>query len=94
MIRYGELANRQDDRQVKSNSGRLASLITIVGLLSFHWLAIYTFSNQVQQLNSSIVKSLDVISISLIMSAILVSQVAIKTLGKFFDRLTLKPIIN
>ena len=90
VIRYGELANRQDDRQVQSNTGRWASVITIVGLLSCHWLAIYTFSNQSGALTPTIDKALTIIGLCLIVSAILVSQVAIKTLGKFFDRLTIK----
>lgn len=65
-------------------------MITIVGLLSVHWLTLYTFSLQQQTLNAAVDQCLTVTGIALICSAILVSQVAIKTLGKFFDRLTIK----
>ena len=34
VVWYGKLANRQDDRQVQSFSGRLSSLITIIGLIA------------------------------------------------------------
>ncbi|OYE04270.1 methyltransferase family protein [Nostoc sp. 'Peltigera membranacea cyanobiont' 232] len=90
VIRYGQLANRQEDRQVQATSGRVASLITVVGLLSVHWLTLYTFSLQDQTLNTSVNQYLTVIAIALVFAAIFVSQVAIKTLGKFFDRLIIK----
>ncbi|MEH2068419.1 MAG: isoprenylcysteine carboxylmethyltransferase family protein [Nostoc sp.] len=90
VVRYGQLASRQEDRQVQATSGRVASVITIVGLLSVHWLTLYTFSLQQQTLNAAVDQCLTVTGIALICSAILVSQVAIKTLGKFFDRLTIK----
>ncbi|NET09976.1 MAG: isoprenylcysteine carboxylmethyltransferase family protein [Symploca sp. SIO2B6] len=90
VVRYGQLANRRDDRQVQATSGRLASLVTVLGLVGFHWLALYTFSLQTQPLNSILEQGLTVMAISLVGAAILVSQIAIKTLGKFFDRLTIK----
>lgn len=90
VVRYGKLANREEDRQVQNTSGRLASLITLVGLVSFHWLSLYTFSLQNQTLNLTVVNFLTFIGISSVFAAILVSQIAIKTLGKFFDRLTIK----
>ncbi|MEH1884284.1 isoprenylcysteine carboxylmethyltransferase family protein [Nostoc sp.] len=90
VIRYGQLANRQEDRQVQATSGRVASLITVVGLLSVHWLTLYTFSLQDQTLNTSVNQYLTVIAIALVFAAIFVSQIAIKTLGKFFDRLIIK----
>ncbi|WP_392533911.1 methyltransferase family protein [Nostoc sp. C117] len=90
LIRYGQLVSRQEDRQVQATSGRVASLITVVGLLGVHWLTLYTFSLQDQTLNTSVDLCLTVIAIALVCAAIVVSQVAIKTLGKFFDRLTIK----
>ena len=90
VVRYGQLANRREDRQVQATSGRIASLISVVGLLGCHWLTLYTFSLQDQRLNSTLDQGLTVIAISLVWAAILVSQIAIKTLGKFFDRLTIK----
>jgi protein-S-isoprenylcysteine O-methyltransferase Ste14 len=88
VVRYGQLASRQEDRQVQATSGRIASVITVIGLVGVHWLAIYTFS-----LDDRIVtldRFLSAIAIILVCAAILVSQVAIKTLGKFFDRLAIK----
>ena len=90
VVRYGQLASLQEDRQVQASSGRAASLITVVGLPSVHWLTLYTFSCQDQTLNIAVDRGLTVIALVLICAAILVNQVAIKTLGKFFDRLTIK----
>jgi protein-S-isoprenylcysteine O-methyltransferase Ste14 len=90
VIRYGQLASRQEDRQVQATAGRLASLITVFGLLGVHWLAIYTFSLRNQLPDSLVGQAWTGMAIALIFAAIIVSHVAIKTLGKFFDRLTIK----
>jgi protein-S-isoprenylcysteine O-methyltransferase Ste14 len=90
VIRYGQLASRQDDRQVQATSGRIASLVTVIGLLGVHWLALYTFSLPSPMINELAEKDLTGVAIALIAAAILVSQTAIRTLGKFFDRLTIK----
>lgn len=90
VIRYGELANRQEDRQFQAKSGRLASIITITSLIGFHWLTIYTFSRQNHQFHSTTNQYLTLIGISLVCVAIIISQIAIRTLGKFFDRLIIK----
>jgi protein-S-isoprenylcysteine O-methyltransferase Ste14 len=90
VIRYGKLVSRQEDRQVQTTSGRIASVVTIVGLLGVHWLSLYTFSLPSQVANTASNQFLVGIAIALIFGAILVSQVAIKALGKFFDRLAIK----
>jgi protein-S-isoprenylcysteine O-methyltransferase Ste14 len=90
VIRYGELADRKEDLQVKETSGRIASLITVLGLLGVHWLGIYTFSMQTSSFNLTFDRLSTISAIGLIFSAILVSQIAIRTLGKFFDRLIIK----
>ncbi len=90
VIRYGELVSRQEDLQVKETSGRIASLVTVVGLLGVHWLAVYTFSTQSEISSSLLSQCLNALGITLIFASISVSQVAIRTLGKFFDRLTIK----
>ncbi len=90
VVQYGKLANRKDDRQVQATSGRLASLITIAGLISFHWLSLYSFSLSNIEFDPVIDRYLISIGISLVCVGIIVSQVAINTLGKFFDRLTIK----
>jgi protein-S-isoprenylcysteine O-methyltransferase Ste14 len=90
VVRYGELVNRTEDLQVKETSGRIASLITVTGLIGVHWLTIYTFSIRAESSNAILNGAISAIAISLIISAILVSQIAIRTLGKFFDRLAIK----
>ncbi len=90
VIRYGELASRQEDLQVKETAGQIASLVTVVGLVGVHWLTIYTFSLQASAMSSTLDRLLSAIAIILIFAAIGISQVAIGTLGKFFDRLTIK----
>jgi protein-S-isoprenylcysteine O-methyltransferase Ste14 len=97
VIRYGDLVDRSEDRQVKNTGGQVASLITVVGLVGVHWLAIYTFATQdrvADIVTDRYVVRIDrlysIAGLMLIVAAIIVSQVAIKTLGKFFDRLTIK----
>lgn len=90
VVRYGQLTSRQADRQAQTAFGRLVSLITVVGLLSAHWVVVYTFSLQDHTLNTVVDHCLIVFAIALISTAIWVNQIAIKTLGKFFDRLTIK----
>jgi protein-S-isoprenylcysteine O-methyltransferase Ste14 len=85
-VRYGKLASRSEDKQVKNASGKFAYMVLPVGLLGVHWLAIYDFS---QSENPNMIL-LSTLSITLIVTAIILSQVAIRTLGKFFDRLTIK----
>ncbi|MEM6445576.1 MAG: isoprenylcysteine carboxylmethyltransferase family protein [Cyanobacteria bacterium P01_D01_bin.123] len=90
VVQFGQLADRQDDRQVRDVSGRIASLFTIVGLVGFHWLSLYTLSQQEYSSIPALDSGLTAIAMILILAAIVVSQVAIRTLGKFFDRLTIK----
>lgn len=54
VVRYGQLANRQENRQIQGISGRIASIITVIRLLGIHWLSLYTFSLQDQTLNPTI----------------------------------------
>jgi len=90
VLRYGELVDRTRDEQVKETGGQVAALITTLGLLGFHWLAVYEFA----QRSATPFSLLDGFWIGsgllLIGSGIAVSQVAIRTLGKFFDRLVIK----
>ncbi|NJO99105.1 MAG: hypothetical protein HC764_26525 [Pleurocapsa sp. CRU_1_2] len=89
VVRYGDLVERDKDLQVKQTSGRIAALVTAIGLVCVHWLTIYTFATD----NSNTVlvdRTATIVGASLIAAAIIISQVAINTLGKFFDRLTIK----
>ncbi|MGL4758410.1 MAG: methyltransferase family protein, partial [Patescibacteria group bacterium] len=79
-----------EDRQVKNLSGRIASFIGILGIITVHWLAIYEYSNSIHKemyLNHIL---FSIIGISLVISGIILNQIAVKTLGVFFDRLIIK----
>ncbi|MDJ0534446.1 MAG: isoprenylcysteine carboxylmethyltransferase family protein [Xenococcaceae cyanobacterium MO_207.B15] len=88
--KWGNLAKRSEDRQVKSLSGRIASFIGIFGLLAVHWLAIYESSGLFNQKISLTNIVFIIIGICLVISGIIVNHIAVKTLGKFFDRLVIK----
>lgn len=92
---YGNLAKRSDDEQVKSYSGRWALAVFLVGIFSVHWLAIYEFSRLSEDRGettaiafSSIYTNIAILAT---ISAIAIVQTAIKQLGAYFDRLTVKP---
>ncbi|MCB0115372.1 MAG: isoprenylcysteine carboxylmethyltransferase family protein [Caldilineaceae bacterium] len=86
VVRHGDLAQRKEDRQVRGRSGRLAFVGGAVGLLFAHWLALYTFSLQSGQ--GSIAWS--IIGLTMLGLAFVVNQLAVRTLGRFFDRLTIQ----
>ncbi len=90
VVRYGQLANSEEDRQIQATSGRLASLLVVIGLPGVHWLSLYTFSLQNQTLNETVELALSVAATTSVGAAIVINQVAIRTLGKFFDRLAIK----
>lgn len=85
-MRFGKLSDRSSDKQVQRSSGRLAGIIAISGLISVHWLALYEFSARVDGVSMP----LTTVSMTMISAAIVLSQVAIRTLGRFFDRLTIQ----
>jgi protein-S-isoprenylcysteine O-methyltransferase Ste14 len=86
-VRYGKLASRSEDKQVKNASGKFAYIVLPVGLFGVHWLTIYEFSQSTAHSNLMLFSTLAITSI---VAAIILSQIAIRTLGKFFDRLTIK----
>ena len=88
--KYGNLAKRSEDKQIKTLSGRFASIVAIIGFGGFHWLAIYDYSRCQTSLSSKTNILFSVIGVSLISSAIVINHIAVKTLGKFFDRLIIK----
>ncbi len=90
VFRHGDLASRDRDLQVKQTAGKIAAIVTIFGLVGVHWLAIYTFAT-VDRVPDLVLDRLFAIGgFSLIGAAIILSQIAIRTLGKFFDRLIIK----
>ncbi|MGK7873948.1 MAG: isoprenylcysteine carboxylmethyltransferase family protein [Xenococcaceae cyanobacterium] len=90
-LKYGELVQRSEDEQLKHLSGILALLVLIIGLLGVHWLAIYDFSRSQYLESSAADLASDTVAILLIISSIIINQAAVRILGKFFDRLTIKP---
>ncbi|MEN1729018.1 MAG: isoprenylcysteine carboxylmethyltransferase family protein, partial [Pseudomonadota bacterium] len=92
VVWHGKLAHRANDRQVQSRSGRMASALSIIGLIAFHWLSIYGYAagHRLADEETALAPFLLILAISMILIAMLISQVAIRTLGTFFDRLTIK----
>ncbi|NET36667.1 MAG: isoprenylcysteine carboxylmethyltransferase family protein [Cyanothece sp. SIO1E1] len=90
VVRYGELTSPAADEQVKNPTGRVASSVTLIGLLGVHWLGLYNFAHLNWGAHKAVEPFLPAVAIGLIGLAILVNQLAIRTLGKFFDRLTIK----
>ena len=88
--KFGNLAKRSEDKQIKSLSGRVASFVSIFGLIGCHWLAIYESTKFINNHFSVTNLVFTIIGISLAIAAIIVNQIAVKTLGKFFDRLVIK----
>ncbi|MEM9567732.1 MAG: isoprenylcysteine carboxylmethyltransferase family protein [Cyanobacteria bacterium P01_E01_bin.34] len=90
VARFGKLAQRDDDEQVQNSGGQLAAILTVCGLLGVHWLAMVEFAfSQIDPI--ALVSSISTwIGFGLMAIAIVLGQVAIRTLGKFFDRLTIK----
>ena len=88
--KFGNLAKKSEDLQNKSLSGRLASLVAIIGLGGVHWLAIYDYHLCQGQGSSLMSLTFTVMGISLIVAAIIINQIAVTTLGQFFDRLIIK----
>lgn len=87
VVRFGQLADRSRDEQVRESAGRLASVLTVIGLLGVHWLAIVEFAHADRAVANL---ALDGLALVLLVAAIVTSQIAIRSLGQFFDRLTIK----
>jgi protein-S-isoprenylcysteine O-methyltransferase Ste14 len=85
-LQSGNLATRSEDRQVQQKSGRLAMLVQVLGLVGVHWLGVYDFSGQ--EITGHLAWNAS--AILFILGAIAVNQIAVRTLGRFFDRLTIQ----
>lgn len=86
VLRHGKLADREQDRQVQDRSGRAVGIVSLVGLIGVHWLALYEFSHSDGAGFSFVVG----VAVVLVVVALVLSQSAIRTLGRFFDRLTIQ----
>jgi protein-S-isoprenylcysteine O-methyltransferase Ste14 len=90
-IVYGKLISRQDDRQFQTFKSASPFAIALFTILGIHWLAIYDFS-LCQTIDRDLLSMVLAIVGSLTIAiGISINQFAIKTLGQFFDPLTIKP---
>ncbi|MEL7083954.1 MAG: isoprenylcysteine carboxylmethyltransferase family protein [Cyanobacteria bacterium J06597_1] len=90
VARFGKLAQRDDDEQVQNSGGQLAAILTVGGLLGVHWLAMVEFAfSQIDPI-ARVINISTWVGFGLMAIAIVLGQIAIRTLGKFFDRLTIK----
>lgn len=92
-MQHGELAARKDDRQVKSRAGRWSFAVQLLGLGAAHWLALYDFAGRFTGLTADGAYGNSVwtaVAGGLIVTAFAVNLVAVKELGRFFDRLVIK----
>jgi protein-S-isoprenylcysteine O-methyltransferase Ste14 len=84
--RYGKLSKTQEDAQLKETSGLVILAGLLVAFFVIHWWAIYDFSRL-----TSLKNLWQGIGIFMIVLAIIVNQLAIRTLKGLFDRITIKP---
>jgi len=83
--KHGRLTPRQRDAQVKSVYGAIAYPLQFLGLGGAHWLAIYDYSHcqSPQWVWSGL-------GLMLMLAAIAVNRLAVKELGRFWDRLVIQ----
>lgn len=84
--RYGKLSRTKEDAQFKEFSGLVVLAGQFIAFLAIHWGAIYDFSRL-----SSTETFWQVLGIIVVVLAIAVNQLAIRTLKGLFDRITIKP---
>jgi protein-S-isoprenylcysteine O-methyltransferase Ste14 len=84
---HGKFAKRKDDRQFQS--GRYFFLVQVFGLLGVHWLAPFELSRSTS-FPTPVHRAFGVIGVVLMVLGIVMNRSAIGTLGKFFDKLTIK----
>jgi len=87
VVRFGQLVDQSKDEQVQETACRIASVLTAICLVGVHWLAVFDFARG-NAASSNLM--FDGLSVVLLATAVVVSQTAIRTLGQFFDRLTIK----
>ncbi|MFB2934844.1 isoprenylcysteine carboxylmethyltransferase family protein [Aerosakkonemataceae cyanobacterium BLCC-F154] len=84
--RYGKLSKTQEDAQFKESAGLVILAGQFIAFLAIHWWAIYNFSRL-----SKTETFLQVIGMIIVVLAIIINQLAIRTLKGLFDRITIKP---
>lgn len=85
--RYGGLVKREEDAQLRDTRGQWLSAIMLFGLIGVHSLAIYEFS----LLDTRRDRIISLFGVVAIIAAIILSQIALKSLGNFFDCIVIKP---
>ncbi|MFB2833774.1 methyltransferase family protein [Floridanema evergladense] len=84
--RYGKLSRNQEDAQFKDFTGLAILAGQFIAFLVIHWWAIYDFSR-----SPTTTTVWQAIGIIILVSAIVINQLAIRTLKGLFDRITIKP---
>jgi protein-S-isoprenylcysteine O-methyltransferase Ste14 len=87
-VRHGEFEDRKRDRQIRSTAGKIAALVTAPGLLLAHWVSLHGLSLAPQSTGS--VTPTAAAGVTLALLGLGVNVHATRTLGRFFDRLTIK----
>ncbi|NTW48955.1 MAG: isoprenylcysteine carboxylmethyltransferase family protein [Chlorobiales bacterium] len=89
-IRYGQFSQKQDDPEARKALGGITYFFQIVGLWGVHWLAIFDFS-RMKSLTLLLTDTVSLpVSILFLATATFIIHISTRTLGKFFDRLTVK----
>ncbi|NTV47406.1 MAG: isoprenylcysteine carboxylmethyltransferase family protein [Chlorobiales bacterium] len=89
-IRYGQFSQKRDDPEARKALGGVTYFFQIVGLWGMHWLAIFDFS-RTKSLAMILTDDVSLpVSFLFLATGTLIIHVSTRTLGKFFDRLTVK----
>jgi protein-S-isoprenylcysteine O-methyltransferase Ste14 len=88
-LRHGGLADRKQDRQVRSARGRLVAIFTVPGLLLAHWVSIFTFSRIPEGAAAGLAPAAAA-GMGLALAGLALNFLATRTLGRFFDRLAIQ----
>lgn len=89
-IRYGQFSQKRDDPEARKALGGVTYFFQIVGLWGMHWLALFDFS-RMKSMTVLFGDSISFpVSIVLLATSTLIIHISTRTLGKFFDRLTVK----
>ncbi len=86
---HGGFVASKDDKQVQHTGGRLAAAFRIAGLLGVHWLAPYTVAEVVSTTTIDF-GAPAMLGVALMLIAFGVNFSAMRTLGRFWDKLVIK----
>ncbi len=86
---HGGFAASKDDKQVQHTGGKLAAALRVTGLLGVHWLAPYTFAEAFSTTAADF-GAPAMLGVALMLLAFGVNLSAMRTLGRFWDKLVIK----